>query len=175
MKRTAFALALLAGCAAPATETWTSTDKPPIAAIGPTAPFGVEVIATTIGPFEADAEVQELELVGAPGWGCSSPAALHVGAWPTRTASPASRPPLVSELPVLATRDLGEGFEGRRVPLAAPLGMLEGELLVVALYLGTSDACGAKARGPGRTWRWAGGRWERIEGEMIARAFGRED
>lgn len=174
MKRTAFGLALLAGCAAPTTETWTSTENPPIAALGPAAPFGAEMIATVIGPFEADAEVQELEIVGAPGWGCSSPTVLRVGAWPTRIASP-TRPPLVEKLPVLATRDLGEGFEGRRVPLAPPLGVVEGELLAVVLALDMSDACGAKARGPGRTWRWRGGRWERIEGEMIARAIGHED
>jgi hypothetical protein len=174
MKRTAFGLALLAGCAAPATETWTSTESPPIAALGPAAPFGAEMIATVIGPFEADAEVQELDLVGAPGWGCSSPTVLHVGAWATRIASP-TRPPLVEKLPVLATRDLGEGFEGRHVPLAPPLDVFEGELLAVVLALDTSDACGAKATGPGRTWRWRGGRWERIEGEMIARAIGRED
>jgi len=168
-------LPLLAACSStpPASVRVASSDGPPVAAVGPLAPFeGPDVLLVVVGPFPVDTEIAEVEIAGAPGWGCSSPAVLRAGAW---TAPPTELAASMTPLPVRATRDLGGGFEARRVALASTVDVEVGAALFVGAALDSSDACGAKStEGAGRSWRRNGGAWTPVDGAILVTAIGYE-
>lgn len=156
-------------------DTRVSNDGPPVAAVGPEAPFtSCEAIAVSFGPYPDGAIVDELELGGAPGWGCSSPSVLRVSAWASKADAPAGDPTQRAErVQVLGTTDLGEGFSARRVALPEPVYVPPGAFLHVAMMLDEADACGAKTHGAtGRSWQWRNGQWTALDGELVATVVG---